>query len=32
MSDPANVLVVAHQTAATPGLLDAVHGRAARGG
>jgi hypothetical protein len=31
MSDPAHVLVVAHQTAATPGLLDAIRGRAARG-
>jgi hypothetical protein len=31
MSEPANVLVVAHQTAATPGLLDAVRERAARG-
>jgi hypothetical protein len=28
MSEPANVLVVAHQTAATPALLDAVHDRA----
>jgi hypothetical protein len=31
MSDPAHVLVVAHQTAATPGLLDAVRERAQRG-
>jgi hypothetical protein len=31
MSEPANVLVVAHQTAATPGLLDAVGKRARRG-
>jgi hypothetical protein len=31
MSEPANVLVVAHQTAATPGLLDAVRERAAHG-
>jgi hypothetical protein len=30
MPDPANVLVVAHQTAATPGLLDAVRERARR--
>jgi len=30
MSDPAHVLVVAHQTAATPGLLDAVRERAQR--
>ena len=30
MSEPAHVLVVAHQTAATPGLLDAVHERAER--
>jgi hypothetical protein len=30
MSEPAHVLVVAHQTAATPGLLDAVRERAAR--
>lgn len=28
MPDPAHVLVVAHQTAATPGLLDAVRERA----
>jgi hypothetical protein len=28
MSEPAHVLVVAHQTAATPGLLEAVHERA----
>ena len=28
MSEPAHVLVVAHQTAATPGLLDAVRQRA----
>jgi hypothetical protein len=31
MSDPAHVLVVAHQTAATSGLLDTVHARAQRG-
>jgi hypothetical protein len=31
MSEPASVLVVAHQTAATPGLLDAVRERAASG-
>ena len=31
MSEPAHVLVVAHQTAATPGLLDAVRARARRG-
>ena len=30
MPEPANVLVVAHQTAATPGLLDAVRERAGR--
>jgi hypothetical protein len=30
MSEPANVLVVAHQTAATGALLDAVRERAAR--
>jgi hypothetical protein len=30
MSEPAQVLVVAHQTAATPGLLDAVRERAQR--
>ena len=31
MSEPAHVLVVAHQTAATPGLLEAVRERAQRG-
>jgi hypothetical protein len=31
MSEPAKVLVVAHQTAATSGLLDAVRQRAQRG-
>ncbi len=31
MSDPAHVLVVAHQTAATEGLIAAVSERAARG-
>lgn len=31
MSEPAKVLVVAHQTAATPGLLDAVRERAQHG-
>jgi hypothetical protein len=31
MPEPANVLVVAHQTAATSGLLDAVRERAQRG-
>ncbi len=31
MSEPAHVLVVAHQTAATPRLLDAVRERAQRG-
>jgi hypothetical protein len=31
MSEPANVLLVAHQTAATPALLDAVRERARRG-
>ncbi|MGI8573720.1 MAG: hypothetical protein ACR2L9_14000 [Solirubrobacteraceae bacterium] len=31
MSDPASVLVVAHQTAATDGLLNAVRERAGRG-
>ena len=30
MSEPASILVVAHQTAATPGLLEAVHERAQR--
>ena len=30
MPEPAHVLVVAHQTAATPGLLDAVRQRAQR--
>src|ERR1700748_639224 len=30
MSEPANVIVVAHQTAATSGLLDAVRERAQR--
>ncbi|HUA04131.1 MAG TPA: hypothetical protein VMB27_09520 [Solirubrobacteraceae bacterium] len=30
MPEPANVLVVAHQTAATPGLLEAVRVRAQR--
>ena len=30
MSDPAHVLVVAHQTAATSGLLDTVRARAQR--
>jgi hypothetical protein len=30
MPEPAHVLVVAHQTAATPGLLDAVRERAQR--
>jgi hypothetical protein len=30
MSEPASVLVVAHQTAATPGLLEAVRERARR--
>jgi hypothetical protein len=30
MPEPAHVLIVAHQTAATPGLLDAVRERAAR--
>ena len=30
MSEPANVLVVAHQTAATPPLLDAIRERAQR--
>jgi|SRR5450755_3476294 hypothetical protein len=31
MSEPAHVLVVAHQTAATPGLLQAVRERSKRG-
>lgn len=31
MSEPAHVLLVAHQTAATEGLLEAVRERAARG-
>lgn len=31
MSEPAHVLVVAHQTAATSGLLEAVHARAQQG-
>jgi hypothetical protein len=31
MPEPAHVLVVAHQTAATPGLLDAIRARAQRG-
>ena len=31
MSEPAHVLVVAHQTAATPRLIDAVRERAAHG-
>lgn len=31
MAEPANILVVAHQTAATSGLLDAVRERAQRG-
>lgn len=31
MSEPAHVLVLAHQTAATPELLDAVRARAQRG-
>ncbi len=31
MSEPAHVLLVAHQTAATAALLDAVRGRAGRG-
>ena len=32
MTDTARVLVVAHKTAATPALMDAVRERAARGG
>jgi len=31
MSEPTHVLVVAHQTASTRGLMDAVHERAQRG-
>jgi hypothetical protein len=31
MSEPTRVLVVAHQTASTPGLMDAVQARARRG-
>jgi hypothetical protein len=31
MSEPAHVLVVAHQTAATPALLDAIRARAQQG-
>jgi hypothetical protein len=31
MSEPVNILVVAHQTAANDALLDAVHRRAAQG-
>jgi len=31
MSEPTHVLVVAHQTASTPGLMDAVQARAQRG-
>jgi hypothetical protein len=31
MPEPAKVLIVAHQTAATPGLLDAVRERSQRG-
>lgn len=31
MSEPTHVLVVAHQTASTPGLMDAVSARAERG-
>jgi len=31
MSEPTHVLVVAHQTASTPGLMDAVQARAERG-